>query len=71
MYKNLKEMELKILGELWVHNKTYHNVATLVDTISTPFPGTEAERKAREFLVIKFTEYGLDDIRVDPFRYLG
>ena len=68
---NLNEIEDKILGEIWARNKTRENIATLVDTIGTPMAGTKEEKEALEYLRAKFEEYGLDNIKVEPFKYLG
>ncbi len=71
MDKDLKEIEKLVIGDLWANNGTYNNVATVCDSYGSAFPGTISEVQHRKFLEAKFKEYGLGNVNVEPFKYLG
>jgi hypothetical protein len=43
----------------------------LCDTYGPLFAGTENERQGKDWLLAKFKEYGLENVRAEEFRYMG
>ena len=64
------ELERKIIGETWTSPDIYANVEQLCD-FGSRFSGTESERQARDFIRDRFEEYGLKNVRLVTFDYLG
>jgi aminopeptidase YwaD len=62
---------LEALGELWTSSRILDDVTQLCDEFGNRFAGTESERRAREFILEKFREYGLEDVNVEPCAYTG
>ena len=62
---------LEALGELWVSNRILNDVTELCDEYGNRFAGTESEARAREFILAKFQEYGLEDVNIEPCIYTG
>lgn len=59
------------IGQLWYDSTIYSNLSTLCDDYGNRFIGTESERRARDFLLQKFSDHGLENPRVEPFTYVG
>ena len=66
----IHELEKQIIGEIWTSPEIYANVERLCD-LGSRFAGTESERQARNFIQSKFAGYGLEDVRLATFDYLG
>jgi Zn-dependent M28 family amino/carboxypeptidase len=64
------ELERQIIGQAWTCPDVYANVEQLCD-FGSRFSWTESERQARDFIQIKFSEYGLKNVRLATFDYLG
>jgi len=64
-----KEIEKNIIGEIWSCPESYENEVALC-SFGSRFGGTPSERKARDYILKKFKEYGLD-ARTEPFEYMG
>lgn len=62
---------LEALGELWTSSRILDDVTELCDEYGNRFAGTESESRAREFILAKFREYGLEDVTVEPCVYTG
>jgi hypothetical protein len=62
---------LESLGELWTSSRILDDVTELCDEYGNRFAGTESEARAREFIVGKFREYGLENVTVEPCTYTG
>ena len=65
-----QELEKQIIGEIWTSPEIYANVELLCD-FGSRFAGTESERQARDFIRAKFGDYGLENVRLATFDYLG
>ena len=59
-----------LIAESWTSRDLYANLETLCD-FGSRFAGTPSEIQARDFIAEKFRAYGLTDVRLDPFEYLG
>jgi len=66
----IHELEKHIIGEIWTSPEVYANVERLCD-FGSRFAGTQSERQGRDFIRSKFAEYGLEDVRLATFDYLG
>jgi hypothetical protein len=64
------ETERDIVGEIWTSSEIYANVERLCD-LGSRFSGTESERRARDFIQDKFIDYGLQNVGLATFDYLG
>ena len=62
---------LEAIGELWTSSRILDDVTELCDAYGNRFAGTESEARAREFILAKFREYGLEDVNVEPCAYTG
>ena len=62
---------LQALGELWTSSRILDDVTELCDAYGNRAAGTESELKAREFIVSKFRDYGLENVTVEPCAYTG
>ncbi|MCP4538758.1 MAG: M28 family peptidase [Chloroflexi bacterium] len=65
-----RKLEKQIIGEIWTSPDVYANVEHLCD-FGSRFAGTESERQARDFIRNKFTDYGLEQVRLATFDYEG
>lgn len=66
-----RRLLFEALGELWTSRRVLDDVTELCDEYGNRFAGTESEARAREFIVSKFREYGLEDVTVEPCVYTG
>jgi Zn-dependent M28 family amino/carboxypeptidase len=67
---DIRALERRIIGEVWTSPEVYTNVERLCD-FGSRFAGTASERQARDFIRDKFAGYGLKDVRLATFDYLG
>ncbi len=63
-------IEKDLIARAWMESQGYANIAALCD-FGSRFAGTESEAQARDFIAAKFREYGLANVHLDPFEYLG
>ena len=68
---NLRELEREILGEVWTSPALWENLKYLCDVCNGRFAGTDDERRAGDFLLQRFREYGLQNIAAEPFEMTG
>jgi aminopeptidase YwaD len=66
----IRELEKQIIGEIWTLPEVYANVEQLCD-FGSRFSWTESERQARDYIQDKFKVYGLKNVRLVTFDYLG
>jgi carboxypeptidase Q len=59
-----------IIGDIWISDAGYRNLRTLC-SFGNRFGGTSSEIKARDFILGRFQEYGLDKVCAEEFEYLG
>ncbi|MFI5449780.1 MAG: M20/M25/M40 family metallo-hydrolase [Candidatus Bathyarchaeia archaeon] len=60
----------RVVGDIWTSDETYRNLQTLC-SFGNRFGGTPGEMKARDFVRKKFEQYGLDEVHVEEFEYVG
>jgi Iap family predicted aminopeptidase len=58
-----------LCGDLWLNSRILADVTQLCDEYGHRFAGSESERRARDYIIGKFKEYGLDNVTVEPCRY--
>lgn len=64
-------IDQKIVGDIYTSNETMNNLEVLCDEFGSRFGGTPGERQAVEFFQIKMNEYGLVNVNLEPFEYVG
>jgi len=64
-------LDQQITGDIHTSPESMENLAILCDDFGSRFGGTKGERLAADFIVAKFKEYGLKDVHLEPFEYLG
>jgi len=67
--KSIREIDEAITSDVWASTESYDNLITLCSWYR--FGGTPGEVKARDFLLQKFKDYGLDDSHTEEFTYNG
>jgi hypothetical protein len=67
----MNEIEREVVADLWLDNNTYDDVEHISDTHGPMFPGTENEKKGKDWLLGKFKEYDLENARAEEFKYMG
>ncbi|MGD2142798.1 MAG: hypothetical protein PVH79_04900, partial [Candidatus Bathyarchaeota archaeon] len=65
------ETEKKVLGEIWSSDEAYENLVYMCDEYGSRFAGTEGEKPAAEYMAKKMREYGLENVTLDEFKYVG
>jgi aminopeptidase YwaD len=64
-------VERAALGDLWVSSALWDNLVYLCDACQGRFAGTPDERRAGDYLLARFQEYGLENIHAEPFEFPG
>ncbi|MCC6775821.1 MAG: M20/M25/M40 family metallo-hydrolase [Hyphomicrobiales bacterium] len=62
---------MAVIGDLWGSNRILSDVTQLCDQYGHRFAGSQSEALARGFIVEKFRAYGLENVAVEPCRYVG
>lgn len=70
MEKALEDMERKVIAGIWSSDESYQNLLSLC-RFGSRFGGTKGEKEARDFILKKFREYGLDAPYLEEFEYRG
>ncbi len=70
MGKPFTEIERTLIGEAWMSRHIYATLETLCD-FGPRFGGTPSERQARDFIEERFAEFGLQNVRLEAFEYMG
>ncbi|MFQ6053122.1 MAG: M28 family peptidase [Candidatus Bathyarchaeia archaeon] len=65
------EVEKRILGEVYSSAEPMENLTVLCDDFGGRFAGTPENRRAAEFILGKFEEYGLENPRLEAFTFPG
>lgn len=66
-----KALDQQMVGDSYTSSTALDNLAVLCDDFGSRFGGTAGERQTTEFIQQKFREYGLKNIHLEPFGYLG
>lgn len=64
-------VERAMLGDIYTSRSVMDNLEVLCDDFGSRWGGTEGERRAAEFLLGCFRDYGLSNARLEPFAYVG
>ena len=64
-------LDQEILGDIYSSRESMNNLEILCDDFGSRFGGTEGEKLAADFIKAKFEEYGLTNVHLEPFEYLG
>jgi aminopeptidase YwaD len=67
---DINSLDKTLIGEIWTSPDLYANVEALCD-FGSRFAGTPSERQARDFILDRFADYGLQNAHLDPFTYMG
>ncbi len=71
MINPLISLDQKILGDIYSSREVMDNLEVLCDDFGSRFGGTKGEKLAADFIAEKFKEYGLTNVHLEPFNYLG
>lgn len=66
----LNKIKREIIGDIWTSNEILENLSALC-SFGSRACWTESEVKARDYILSKFREYGLDNVHSEEFEYLG
>lgn len=64
-------LDQQILGDIYSSRAAMDNLETLCDEFGSRFGGTAGEKLAADFIAAKYEEYGLKNVHLEPFEYLG
>ncbi len=64
-------LDQKILGDIYSSREAMDNLEVLCDDFGSRFGGTTGEKLAADFIAAKYKEYGLSNVHLEPFEYLG
>jgi aminopeptidase YwaD len=64
-------LDQKILGDIYSSREAMDNLEVLCDDFGSRFGGTAGEKLAADFIAAKYKEYGLSNVHLEPFEYLG
>ena len=67
---DITSLDKSLIAEAWTSPDVYANLEALCD-LGSRFAGTPSEILARDFIAEKFRAYGLTNVHLDPFEYLG
>ncbi len=65
------QLDQQILGDIYSSRAAMENLEVLCDEFGSRFGGTEGEKLAADFIAAKYEEYGLKNVHLEPFEYLG
>jgi aminopeptidase YwaD len=63
-------IDKNLIAEAWTSPDMYANLEALTD-FGSRFAGSPSEAQARDFIAEKLRAYGLTNVHLDPFEYLG
>jgi len=65
------KIDQKMVGDVYTSSEVIDNLTVLCDDFGARFAGTPGEKQAAEFIAAKLTEYGLQNVAMEPVEYLG
>lgn len=71
MAHSLLPLEQQLVGDIYTSRAVMDNLEILCDDFGSRWAGSAGERQAAEFFARKFSEYGLTNVRREPFEYVG
>jgi Zn-dependent M28 family amino/carboxypeptidase len=63
------DTERLMLGDIYTSSRTMENLQILCDDYGSRFGGTAGEKQAAQFFREKYWEYGLSNVRMEPYKY--
>ncbi|MEM7801908.1 MAG: M28 family peptidase, partial [Chloroflexota bacterium] len=66
-----KEIDALISGDGYTSTEAMDNLTVLCDDFGSRFGGTEGEKQAADFMQAKLESYGLTNVHLEPFEYIG
>lgn len=70
-HKPFLSLDQKLAGDAYTSFEAMDNLRVLCDDFGSRFGGTAGERLAADFLAQKLKDYGLENVQLEPFEYLG
>jgi len=64
-------LDQRMVGDIYTSRAAMDNLEVLCDDFGSRWGGSTDERRAAEFLLATFEQYGLHDCRLEPFEYVG
>jgi aminopeptidase YwaD len=64
-------IDQQMVGDIYTSPEAMDNLTVLCDDFGSRFGGTPGERLAADFIAAKLTEYGLQNVALEPLEYLG
>jgi Zn-dependent M28 family amino/carboxypeptidase len=64
-------LDRQMVGDIYTSTEVMDNLVVLCDEFGSRFGGTAGEKQAAEFIQAKLEEYGLTQVRREPFEYTG
>lgn len=64
-------LDQQLIGDIYTSDESWDNFLTLCDDFGARFSGTPEEEAAAHFLRDKLISYGLQNVQLEPFTYLG
>lgn len=64
-------LDKQIIGDIYTSTEVMDNLVILCDEFGSRFGGTAGEKQAADFIKAKFEDYGLKNVHLEPFEYLG
>lgn len=68
---NYQSMDDKIFSRIWTDNETVKTHTYLTDECNGRFACSADERKAGDYMLAKFKEYGLENVHAESFQMKG
>ena len=65
------DKRILVAGEIAVNSEAYQNLSTLCENFRSRFSATPEEKAAADYLAAKLTDYGLQNVRIEPFDQYG
>lgn len=65
------DIDRSLLGDIYSSREAMENLTILCDEYGSRFGGTSGERQAAEFIAAKMSEYGMQNVHLESFDYIG
>jgi Zn-dependent M28 family amino/carboxypeptidase len=67
MDEAIREIERRVIGEVWTSDAIYRHLRHLCDDLGARFGGSASEHAAAEYLLRQMREYGLQRVHLEEF----
>ncbi|MFN2145769.1 MAG: hypothetical protein ACK2T7_10480, partial [Anaerolineales bacterium] len=65
------ETDQKMVGDIYTSSEAMDNLLVLCDDFGSRFGGTPGEKQAADFFKAKMESYGLSNVHLEAFEYVG